>query len=406
MGSFCQKPALTWQEVRERFEASNPTLKAYQLSIDEARAQEVTAHLRPNPEFTLLTDGSQIAPAEGVWRPFAGNVFTPSVSYLHERHHKRELRYESARQSTTVTQSTYADQKRTLLFNLRNAFVQLLQAHAVLQNARENLGYWDHELDLNRARFKVGDLSQVDLNRQELQRVQFESDIETATVNLRTAKIQLLTLLNDRIPIEQFDVIGTYDFVDAIIQLDEFQRIALESRPDLVTASRNVGLAKIQHQLAIANGSSDPTFSVWYSRNPSFNNPFDYNTVGASLMFPLRIFDRNQGEKARTLIDIRRNEHLRETAEAQVLSDVASAYTTLMSNLNLLRPYKTKYLPLATNVRDTVAFSYKQGAASLLDYLDSEKSYRDTRLAYLNLIGAYLTTAAQMNMAVGREVIP
>jgi cobalt-zinc-cadmium efflux system outer membrane protein len=406
-GSFGQKPALTWQEVRDRFEASNPTLQAAQLSIAEARAQETTAYLRPNPEFALLTDGNQLAPSEGSWRPFAGTLFTPSVSYLHERHHKRELRRDSARQSTTVAESTYTDQKRTLLFNLRNAFVQLLQAHATLQNARENLGYWDHELDLNRTRFKVGDLSQMDLNRQELQRIQFESDLETATVNLRTAKIQLVTLLNDRTPIDQFDILGAYDFVEEILlPLDEFRRIALESRPDLAMAARNVELATIQHQLAIANGSTDPTFSMWYSHNSSFNNPFATNTIGGSVSIPLRIFDKNQGEKARTLIDIHRNERLRDTSQAQVLSDVDSAYTTLVSNLNLLRPYKTKYLPLATNVRDTAAFSYRQGGASLLEYLDSEKSYRDTRLAYLNLIGAYLTAAAQMNTAVGREVIP
>jgi cobalt-zinc-cadmium efflux system outer membrane protein len=188
--------------------------------------------------------------------------------------------------------------------------------------------------------------------------------------------------------------------------LEEFRRVALESRPDLTAATRNVELAKINHQLAIANGSTDPTFSGWYSRNPSFNNPFDFNTLGASVAIPLRIFDRNQGEKERTLIDIRRNERQHDVAQAQVSSDVDSAYVTLVSGLNLLRTYKAKYLPLAIDVRDTVAFSYRRGGASLLEYLDSEKSYRDTRLAYLNLIGSHLIAAAQMNMAVGREVIP
>jgi len=396
----------TWQQIKEKFQATNPTLQAAKLSIDESRAAEITAYLRPNPEFTLLTDGTQITPYEGIWRPFAGTMFTTTLSYLHERRHKRELRLNAARQSTAVTELTYADQQRTLLFNLRNAFVQVLEAEAVLQNARENLDYWDRELGLNRTRFQAGDLSRMDLNRQELQRVQFESDFETATVNRRTAKIQLLTLLNDRTPIDQFDVTGAYDFVDSLMPLEEFRRVALESRPDLTAATRNVELAKINHQLAIANGSTDPTFSGWYSRNPSFNNPFDFNTLGASVAIPLRIFDRNQGEKERTLIDIRRNERQHDVAQAQVSSDVDSAYVTLVSGLNLLRTYKAKYLPLAIDVRDTVAFSYRRGGASLLEYLDSEKSYRDTRLAYLNLIGSHLVAAAQMNMAVGREVIP
>jgi cobalt-zinc-cadmium efflux system outer membrane protein len=397
--------AFTWQQIREKFEAANPTLKAAQDSIDESRAAEITAYLRPNPGFTLTADGVQVSRNLGVWRPFGGVVETPSLSYLHERRHKRELRREGAKKSTDIAASTYLDQERGLLFNLRSAFVQTLQAKAVLQNAKENLSYWDRELNVNRIRFKAGDLAQVDLNRLELQRVQFESDFETATVNLRTAKIQLLMLLNDRTPIEQLDLAGPFDFVEQLMPLEEFRNIALQSRPDLKAAMQQVELAESTHRLAIADGSTDPTFGVWYSHNPSFANPFANETMGGSISVPLRIFDRNQGEKARTLIDIRRSERLRDATGALVFSDVNSAYVTLVGALNLLRPYKTKYLPLSIDVRDRMAFSYRNGGASLLDYLDSEKAYRDTRLAYLNLIGSYLTAAAQMNMAVGREVI-
>jgi cobalt-zinc-cadmium efflux system outer membrane protein len=397
--------AFTWQQIREKFEAANPTLKAAQDSIDESRAAEITAYLRPNPGFTLTADGVQVSRNLGVWRPFGGVVETPSLSYLHERRHKRELRLEGAKKSTDIAASTYLDQERGLLFNLRSAFVQTLQAKAVLQNAKENLSYWDRELNVNRIRFKAGDLAQVDLNRLELQRVQFESDFETATVNLRTAKIQLLMLLNDRTPIEQLDLAGPFDFVEQLMPLEEFRNIALQSRPDLKAAMQQVELAESTHRLAIADGSTDPTFGVWYSHNPSFANPFANETMGGSISVPLRIFDRNQGEKARTLIDIRRSERLRDATGALVFSDVNSAYVTLVGALNLLRPYKTKYLPLSIDVRDRMAFSYRNGGASLLDYLDSEKAYRDTRLAYLNLIGSYLTAAAQMNMAVGREVI-
>jgi len=327
------------------------------------------------------------------------------MSYLLERQHKRGLRLESQKETTAITQSTYTDQERSLLFNLRSAFVQLLQAKAVLENARQNLDYWDRELDVNRTRFNAGDLSQADLNRLELQRVQFESDFETAMVNLRTAKIQLLTLLNDRTPIEQFDVTGPFDFSEVLMSLQEFRDTAREARPDLKEAVQNVELAKITHRLAVSTGSTDPTVSAWYTHNGSWNNPDALNTLGVSVSIPLRIFDRNQGEKLRTQLDIGRNERLRDAAEAQVLSDVDSAYWTLVQNVNLLKPYKGKYLPLATDVRDRTTFSFQNGGASLLDFLDAEKSYRDTRLAYLNLLGSYLTAAAQMNMAVGQEVL-
>ncbi len=397
---------LNWQQIKDKFRAANPTLQAAQLNVAESRAAEITAYLRPNPDFTLTADGLQVTPGVGgTWRPLSGLLETPGISYLHERDHKRELRRDQARESTVIAESTLADQERGLVFNLRTAFVNVLQAKTVLQNARENLDYWDKELDLNRTRFKAGDLAQVDLNRLELQRVQFESDYESAVVNLRTAKIQILMLLNDRTPIERFDVSGPFDFTEELKPLEDFRNIALEARPDLKASMQNVELARITHQLAVANGSTDPTFSVWYSHNSSFSNLFANETMGGSVSIPLRIFDRNQGEKARTQVDITRNERLRDANEALVFSDVDSAYWTIVQNLNLLKPYKAKYLPLASDVRDRTSFSFRNGGASLLDFLDAEKAYRDTRLAYLNLIGAYLTASAQMNMAAGREVL-
>ena len=397
--------ALDWQQVKAKFESANPSLRAARMGIDESKAAEITAYLRPNPDFTISTDGTQPSRHDGVWRPLAGTQFSPSVSYLHERQQKRELRRDQAKGATAVAESGYLDQERGLVFNLRNAFVQTLQAKAVLGNAKENLAYWDKELGVNRARFRAGDLAQVDLNRLELQRVQFESDYETALVNLRTAKVQLLMLLNDRTPLEQFDVAGPFDFTAELRPLEEFREIALEGRPDLKAAAQSVELAKISHRLAVANGSADPTFSAWVTHNPSFNNPYDYNTVGGSISIPLRIFDRNQGEKARTQIDIGRTERLRDAAQAQVFNDIDSAYWTLIQAVNLLKPYKNKYLPLAEDNRNRITIAYQHGGASLLDFLDAEKAYRDTRLAYLNLIGAYLTAAAQMNLAAGREVL-
>jgi cobalt-zinc-cadmium efflux system outer membrane protein len=405
--SMLAQTAFTWQQIKDKFEATNPTLKAAQLNIDESKTAEITANLRPNPDVTGSIDqinpfSTQPSPNGGgtSYRPFDFAFPSGSVSYLHERQHKRELRLESAKKSTDITASTFQDEERGLMFNLRSAFVQTLQAKAVLQNAKENLEYWDRELTVNRTRFKAGDMAQVDLDRLELQRVQFESDYETALVNLRTSKIQLLMLLNERTPIEQFDVAGPYDFAEQAMTMQEFRDVALATRPDLKAALQSVDLAKVNHQLAVANGSTDPTFSVDFARNP----PIPVY-MGFSVSIPLRIFDRNQGEKARTQLDIGRNERLRDATEAQVFSDVDSAYVTLVSTLNLLRPYKTKYLQLATDNRTRISFSYQNGGASLLDYLDAEKAYRDTRLAYLNLIGSYLTAAAQMNMAAGREVI-
>jgi cobalt-zinc-cadmium efflux system outer membrane protein len=397
--------ALTWDQVRNRFELNNPTLLADKLNIDESQAQEITAFLRPNPTFSLSADGTQIAPNKGVWEPFAGTFESPGISYLLERRHKRDLRRESAKKATLIAEASHADLERTLIFNLRSAFVSTLQAKAVLQLAKDNLAYYDHVLEIGRNRFDAGDIAQIDLDRLELQRVQYESDEQTAEVNLRTAKIQLLTLLNDRTAVEQFDVDGPFDFNDQLLPRDEFRKIALDTRPDLKAAVEALDKAQTDHKLAVANGSTDPTFSVWYTHNSSTNNPFATNTLGVSVSVPLRIFDRNQGEKLRTQLDIARNERLREAAEAQVLSDVDSGYATLESNVTLLRPYKAKYLQQSVRVRDTITFSYQHGGASLLDFLNAQAEYRSVQLNYVNLVGSYLTAAAQLNMAVGREVI-
>jgi outer membrane protein, heavy metal efflux system len=397
--------ALTWQEVRDKFENSNPTLLADKLNIDESKAEEITQYLRPNPSFTALEDGTQLAPYQGTWRPLSGTEVQGSFSYLHEREHKRELRLEAQQDNTQVTVDAHADLERNLIFNLRSAFVGILQAKALYKLAQDDLAYYDKVLEISRATFAAGGIAQIDMDRLDLQRVQYESEIETADVNLRTAKIQLLTMLNDRTPIDQFDVTGTFDFDDNLQPLDDFRKIALDNRPDLKEALESVVEAQTNHKLAVSNGSTDPTLSAWYTYNPSFNNPYDHQTLGASVSIPLRIFDRNQGEKQRTQLDITLHQRQQDAAEAQVFSDVDSGYVTLKSTLNLLRPYKAKYLDLSTRVRDTVTFSYQHGGASLLDFLNAEADYRSVQITYLSLVGTYLTSAAQLNMAVGKDVI-
>ena len=356
--------------------------------------------------LTLTVDGTQIAPNHGVWRPLAGTFESPGISYLHERQHKRELRLESAKKGTLIAESNHADIRRTLLSDLRAAFVSVIQAKAVMQLARENLEYYDRVLKIAKDRFDAGDIAQIDFDRLELQRVQYESDLQAAEENLETAKIQLLTLLNDRTPSEKFDVTGPFDFNDQLLPREEVRKIALDTRPDLKAAVEAVDKAQTDHKLAVANGSNDPTFGAWYTHNSSNNNPFGVDTLGVSVNIPLRIFDRNQGEKLRTQLDIKRSEKLREAAEALVLSDVDSAYAALSSTLTLLQPYKAKYLQQSVRVRDTIAFSYQHGGASLLDFLSAQSEYRTVQLAYVNLVGSYLNAASQLNLAVGREVIP
>ena len=398
--AFAQTP-LTWQQVKDRFEADNPNLRAGQLNIQESKAQEITAYLRPNPNLTAALDQLQ---------PFTGNPYRPlgaafpllAFDYLHERQHKRELRLESAQKGTSIAESQQADLERTLLFNLRAAFVQTLLAKALLANAKENLDYFEKELSINQARFKSGDIARVDLDRLALQRAQYESDYQAAIVNARTAKITLLTLLNQRTPVDQFDITGPFEFKEQALTVEDLHSAALAARPDLRAAIETIGKAETDHKLAVANGSADPTFGVDFGRNPPLTV-----YLGFSVNVPLRIFDKNQGEKERTQIDIAQAQRQKDAAAAQVFSDVDSAYYALLSSVELLRPYRRPdgYLETASRIRDTMSFSYQRGQAALVDYLDAQRDYRATEVAYINLVGSYLTAAGQLNMAVGREIV-
>jgi cobalt-zinc-cadmium efflux system outer membrane protein len=400
--------SLTWTEVRARFEANNPTLRAGTLGIDESRADEVTAYLRPNPGLSVpgfLVNLRGVPPDTG---RFQNQTTSLAFDYLIERGHKRELRRDSARAATRIAESTQTDLVRTLSFTLRSAFIQVLQAKAFLGLAQQNLKDYDQVLAVSLDRLRGGDISRVDLDRLQLQRVQYESDVQTATVNVRTAKIQLLQLLNDQeATVEAFDVTGPFDFMDPGRSLADLRQIALARRPDLLAAREAVDKAKVDHRLAIANGSTDPDVGATVAWQPSAEEDGPENvSLGIGVSIPLRIFDRNQGEKQKTRIDITRNERLSDATRAQVVGDVDSAYATLMSTVALLEPYKAVYLAQSTRVRDTVQFSFQRGGAALLDFLQAQQDYRSVQLNYVNLVAAFLNAASQLNLAVGQEVIP
>ena len=392
---FAQQP-LTFEQIVQRFLANNPSLLAGQLSVQESQANEITAGLRPNPQVSFVSDQFQIAGSP--FRPFSTSQIIPSVSQLFERRNKRELRVESSRLATAMVRSDQDDLERNLLFNLRDAFNRVLLGKSVVELARENLEYYENVIAVNRERYNAGDISKIDFQRVELQRVQFESDLAGAEVNLRTARIQLLALMNDRTAVDSFDVSGNFDYKEQVILLDEVRQVALATRPDLQSANTAIRKADADHRLAWANGSADPLLSLDYGLVSHVN------TAGFSVNLPLRIFDRNQGEKARTEIDITRTQRLRDNVVAGIYRDVDSSYSQLQSVVALLRRYRQTYLEESRQIRELVSFSYSNGGASLLEFLDAQRSYRDTQLAYRNLIGSYLGAVAQLNLAVGREV--
>jgi cobalt-zinc-cadmium efflux system outer membrane protein len=396
-----QHPSFTWDQIRDKFLSTNPTLQAQAQSIESSRAGEITAGLRPNPQFQNDTSSATI----GIYQEF-------------EIAGKRPARLASARLGTSLARTDFANARRTLIFNLRQAFVAALLAKSDLDFAQKNLVDYQKVVDLNRLMLQQGTISRGSFLKIELQTLQFQTDVDDATLALKTAKATLRGLVGAPNLPQDFDVQGDLRAIPLEKSLSELQQLALSSRPDLKSSetSREKSLADLR--LARANRWPDPTLgtSLLHSGNeiggPGWFQPFYpkggvSNAMGvglASVSIPL--FNRNQGEIARARSEQVRADFLVQAARNQVLQDVETAYAAFESSRERVRLYEETYLSRAKESLDIEEFSLRNGAASILDFLDAERTYRAMQLAYRQQLATYLTNLAQLEAAVGAPVTP
>lgn len=394
-----QIPTYSWQQIDEMFQRSNPTLRAQEQSIVSNKAAETTAALRPNPTLQNDTTSATI----GVYQQF-------------EIGGKRSARIRSARLATQISQTDAEDARRTLTLNLRQAFVSALQAKSDLQFARDNLANYKHTVDLNQEMLQQGEIARADFLRIQLQTLQFETDLDDASLELKTAKATLRGLLGDNNLSGDFDVEGELKPQPFDKDLAELQAIALQNRPDLKSAETGRQKANADVRLAQANRWPDPTIGMSFLHTgnempgPQWFEPFypkgtAPNAMGigmASIQLP--IFNRNQGEIARTKSEAIRADFLAQAAQNQVVQDVESAYAQFVSARERLHMYENTYLSAAKESLNIEDFSFHQGGASVLDFLDAERSYRATQLAYHQQLAAYLNALAQLQSATGMDI--
>ncbi|HYL62750.1 MAG TPA: TolC family protein [Candidatus Methylomirabilis sp.] len=380
----------------------NHALLAARSTILQNQAQEVTANLRPNP--VLLWD-TQFLP---IFQPqnFTADYFSNSaqfdigVSYLFERGKKRQHRLQAAKDQTAVTRAQVTDNERTLTFNVAQQFVGVLLAQSTIDLAKQDLDSFQKTVDVSQERFKAGDMSEGDLLKIQLQLLQFQSDV----LNANLSKVQALDALRQLLGFESvgdnFDVEGQLDYQPVRTSLDDLKLLALRTRPDLQATHFGVNAARSQESLAEANGKRD------------LNVTFDYSHVGGvnsgTFFFniDLPIFDRNQGEIARTRYAITQSQELQNEAAEQVISDVVNAYEGLRANDQIVQLYRSGYVEQSQKSRDISEYAYKRGAASLLDFLDAERTYRTNQLAYRQALASYMTALEQMREAVGTRNLP
>jgi cobalt-zinc-cadmium efflux system outer membrane protein len=387
---------LTMQQAVALALRKNPTLLAAQQNLESTRSEEITAGLRQNPVFTL--GGSDVTlPANNPASPYA---YTGDVSRLFERGQKRRWRLDSARATTQVTESQYHDLERQTVLAVKNAFTNLLLAKAALKLADSNLTSYRKTVDLTHVRLDAGAISQTDFDRIDLQLASFESDYENAEVNLVQSSDQLQQLLGFESPRRDFAIVGTLDSPQLTLSLPDLEQKALAARPDYRAAQQSILVADANVKLADANGTTDPTLDAGYTRSGT------YNSAGFYVSIPLRIFDRNQGEKQATRFTAQADRFSEIAARSLVLSDVDQAWAAYLSAQRLAQRYNTHYVQEAGSILNNLEFGYRQGSYTLVDYLDALHDDRQTNLDALNANAQVWLSLHQLSDATATEIVP
>ncbi len=380
----------------------NHSLQATRTLILQNRAQEITANLRPNP--TLGAD-SQFVPIFNPRYFSAENLdqtqqFDIGIGYLFERGHKRPRRLEAARDQTAVTSAQVADAERTLAFNVGQQFVSVLLAESTLQFALQDLQSFQQTVDIGDAQLKAGYIGEGDYLKIKLQLLQFQTDVSSARLARVQALVSLRELLGYNAVPADYDVIGDLAYQPLKATMEDLQMKAVDLRPDLRAAKLGITATQSQILLAKANAKVDVNGTLDYTHVSG------ENTASMFVNFALPIFNRNQGEIARTGYALTQAQELQQSASDAVLSDVANAYEALRSNDEVVQLYSSGYLKQAQDSRDISEYAYRRGAASLLDFLDAERSYRSVQLAYRQALGSYMAALEQLKEAVGTRNLP
>jgi cobalt-zinc-cadmium efflux system outer membrane protein len=392
-------PPLTLQQAVDRALAANPNLLSARQHVAAVEANKITAGLRQNPTLTLYGQGLTLPETPSV---SAGNPFfySANVSRLFERGNKRQLRLDSATAAAESTQSLYHDQQRQLVLAVRGAFTSMLLAKASLAVADENLADYRKTVDLSRSRLDAGDITRTDFERIDLQQAQFEADADNARLQLQQASAELQLLFGSDHPSPTFDVTGTLDPPQVPLTMAEAEQKGLQSRPDYLAARQALTASEADAKLAIANGKTDPTVGAEYDRN-GIDNSF-----GLNLAVPLRIFDRNQGEKERTRYEVDASRLAVTAARNQVVADVDQAWLALDTARQMAQRYNSHYLDEAGHVRDNLQFSYRNGNSTLLDYLSALRDYRAIRISALTANAQVWLAIHQLSFATATDILP
>jgi cobalt-zinc-cadmium efflux system outer membrane protein len=410
----------------------NRDVIAARLEIEAAQLDVVAARIYPNPALqyaigNLVLGNGNSQPPLFVSPGFASQpVQSIGISEIIDVWSKRGARSRAAQQGVEHRRLLTEDALREIVYAVRSGFADVVREQAERELAREVAGRYVETVRISQARFRAGDISEAELRKIELEGSRYQNDVIDAETQLDVARQRLAALLGLGSPgelppaLQQPDTRPAYDLPHLTAQ-------ALEHRPDL----RATGAARVlaQAQLGAAEREVYPDLDLGASyTHSSFtvsgDNP---NTMALSLSFPLPLFDRNQANVGRAHLDIRRAENEGARLRLQVAREVAEAVRRVQRAQTLLAVFEGRgegaagagvTLPVPalaeTGTKDTGGMisraetalrvaerSYKAGAISLLEFLEAQRTYLDTRAQYLRALHDFRQAAVDVTHAVG-----
>ncbi len=393
---------LSLAQAKEFAFQRNWDLLAAKSGIDAAAAQLIVAKEFPNPTFSIST--ARIG-AHDSGTPMGNDLYNRNydtiaqINQLIEIAGKRHDRQMAARAGVAGARARFFDAKRTLDQGVTKAYVAALLARR--ENVRilnESSGYLEHEAKIAEARFKAGDISDSDKKQIEINAEQFALQAKAAAAAEVQARIAVEILLGIGQPK------GEWAPADSLDQLVVTTAPPMDvkpagARPDVLAAEADLrgGLAQLKLQKALR--IPDPTFLIGEEHNPPGGGPGigpDVNTVIAGVSFPLPLWNLNGGNIKAAQASVDQFQSALGKIKTQAEADIATAESSYREAHERWLLYRDVTNPKSGQVRESVAFAYNKGGASLVDLLNAEQTDNTIRLALAQAMSDTASTAADL----------
>jgi cobalt-zinc-cadmium efflux system outer membrane protein len=322
---------------------------------------------------------------------------------------KRGLRLKVARAALAAAKMSRTDALRTLEFQVKSAYVTVVQAQRALLFSKDVQTTNQKTLELFQTRLRSGAINEGDLARIETQKLEADQAVDQAAQTLRQARVALAFLLGVRGPVPDFAVDNkTLDYAVradlASPETDRLLRVAFDHRPDLIALGYQRASAEAAIALAKRLRFPDITVSAQYAQTGTGQGAVQPPTLSLSLSAPIPIFYQQQGEirKAEANYDTQSLQQAKTTA--QVVNDVEAAMAAYETTRGMVERMEKSLKPSAERAFQITRLQYDKGAATLMDLLDAQRTYIAANVEYLQDLTNYWTAVYQLEQAVGTEL--